>query len=192
MSPLTTDLLVSGIPVLEKVLRTLVVYGFLILLLRIAGKRTLGSLNAFDLVVLLLLSNTVQNALIGNDNSLIGGLIGAAVLIAVNYTVVWYSYRNRRVDRVLEGDSTILIQHGKLVERNLARQLITHGELRAAARKQGIEHLQDVALARLETGGSLTFEVQSPTTHERQLVDVIARLERIERALEQTLAQKPS
>jgi len=180
-----TDLLTPGVPLLEKVIRTVLVYLFLILLLRLAGKRTLGNMNSFDLVVLLLLSNTVQNAVIGNDNSLAGGLFGAAVLVAINYGVVWYLYSHRKADRALEGASTILIRHGKMLEDNLKKQLITHAELRAAARRQGIQNLNEVCIARLETGGSLTFELQTPTEQERHLTMIVDRLERIERALEE-------
>lgn len=189
---MNTELFVTGVPVIEKVIRTVAVYFFLILLLRLAGKRTLGTLNAFDLVVLLLLSNTVQNAIIGNDNSLAGGLIGAIVLIAVNYCVVWFLYRHRQVDRVVEGGTTILMRHGAFVEDNLKRQLITHAELLAAARRQGIDHLKDVCIARLETGGNVTFELHTPTEAEKQMVDVVARLERIEQSLERVVAQLPS
>jgi uncharacterized membrane protein YcaP (DUF421 family) len=182
------DFLHSGVPVLEKFLRTIAVYFFLIGLLRVAGKRTLGSLNSFDLVVLLLLSNTVQNALIGNDNSLVGGLVGAAALILVNYVVVWYLYHHRKVDRALEGGSTILMRHGKYIDENLSRQLVTRTELMAAARRQGIQKLSDVCIARLETGGSVTFELSTPTEQERHLTDVVTRLERIETSLELLLS----
>ena len=190
LGPISTDLFVSGVPILEKTLRTVAVYFFLIFLLRIAGKRTLGSLNAFDLVVLLLLSNTVQNALIGNDNSLAGGLIGAAVLIMVNYLVVRYLYHHRKVERTLEGGSTILMRHGRYVDENLRRQLVSRSELQAAARRQGIQKMSDVCIARLETGGSVTFELNTPTEEERHLAEVLARLERIETLLRQTGVQQ--
>jgi len=180
---MATDMFIAGIPIIEKVIRTVIVYFFLIGLLRIAGKRTLGSLNSFDLVVLLLLSNTVQNALIGNDNSLAGGLVGAVVLIAVNYGVVWFLFHHRHVDHAVEGNATILMRHGAFVEENLKRQLISHAELLAAARRQGIDQLKDVCIARLETGGSVTFELQKPTEQERHIADVVTRLERIETLL---------
>jgi uncharacterized membrane protein YcaP (DUF421 family) len=189
---ITTDLFISGVPIVEKILRTIAVYFFLILLLRLAGKRTLGSLNSFDLVVLLLLSNTVQNALIGNDNSLVGGLVGAAVLILINYTVVWYLYHHHKVDHALEGGSTILMRHGKYVDENLARQLVSKAELQAAARRQGIQKLSDVCIARLETGGSVTFELHTPTEQERHMADLIARLERIEGTLERLVSSNRS
>ena len=183
LAQIATDLFVPGVSIAEKTLRSVIVYGFLIILLRIAGKRTLGQLTSFDLVVLLLLSNTVQNAIIGNDNSLIGGLIGACVLIIVNYIVVRALYLHKRVDRAIEGSTSILLHHGKFMEHNMKRQLITHAELQAAARRQGISRLSDVRVARLETGGAVTFELESPTEQEKHLAELIARLERIETML---------
>lgn len=188
LNQLTTDLFVPGVSIVEKVIRTVLVYGFLILLLRIAGKRTLGQITSFDLVVLLLLSNTVQNAIIGNDNSLLGGLIGAVVLIVGDYVVVRVMYNHRRVDRLIEGGTSILVHHGKIVDANMKRQLITPAELQSAARKQGISRLEDVRCARLETGGAVTFELESPTEHDKHLADLIARLERIEKTLERLVA----
>ncbi len=183
MSPIATDLWIPGIPIMEKVARSVIVYFFLIVLLRIAGKRTLGQLTSFDLVVLLLLSNTVQNAIIGNDNSLSGGLVGATVLVALNYVIVRGLYKHRRAERALEGGITVLLRHGKFVEANMRRQLITHAELEAAARRQGIQRIGDIRVARLEIGGAVTFELNSPTEQDRHFADVIARLERIETRL---------
>ena len=184
LNHLLTDLFVPGIPLAEKVLRTVLVYGFLIILLRLAGKRTLGQVTSFDLVVLLLLSNTVQNAIIGNDNSLIGGLIGAVVLIAGDYVVVRLLYNHRKLDRVIEGGTAVLVHHGKIIDESMKRQLITRAELEADMRKQGIAHMSDVRCARIETGGAITFELESPTEYEKHLGDLITRLERIEDMLE--------
>lgn len=182
-SPMVTDLLTPGIPYLEKAVRTLVVYLALIALLRLAGKRTLGSLNSFDLVVLLLLSNAVQNAIIGNDNSLIGGLFGAIVLVLFNYFIVWLLYKHRKVDRAIEGGATLLIRHGKFLEENMRQQLITHSELQAAARRQGIRKLSDIATARLETGGAVTFDLVTPSEEDRRFAEIADRLGRIEAEL---------
>ncbi len=190
-STLYTNLMQPGVSVAEKVLRSVAVYGFLIVLLRIAGKRTLGQLTSFDLVVLLLLSNTVQNAIIGNDNSLVGGLLGAVVLIVLNYLVVRALYFHKRVDRAIEGSTSVLLHHGKFMEANMRRQLITHSELAAAARKQGISRISDVRVARLETGGAVTFELDSPTAQEKHLAELISRLERIETMLSRLEASAP-
>ena len=100
------SIFVLGAPLVEKILRPVVVYFFLVAVLRVFGKRELAQLNPFDLVVLLSLSNTVQNAIIGNDNSLTGGVIGAFALLAMNYLVVRFLFRHRRLDQVFEGKPT--------------------------------------------------------------------------------------
>src|SRR5947208_16708897 len=110
------DLLTIGIPVGEKLLRTIAVYLFLLLGLRLAGKRELGQLNPFDLVVLLLLSNTLQNAIIGEDNSLVGGILGASALLVLNWIVVRFLYTHPVVARWLEGDSDVLIKDGAVLD----------------------------------------------------------------------------
>src|SRR2546430_1875310 len=136
MSTMLNELIVPGIPIFEKVLRTLAVYVFLLVGLRLAGKRELGQLNPFDLVVLLLLSNTVQNAIIGNDNSLVGGVLGATVLLVLNWLVVRYLYEHPKLAKFLEGDADLLIREGHIRDKHLRRELITRAELEAAARKQ--------------------------------------------------------
>lgn len=161
----------------EKVLRTLVVYVFLLVGLRLAGKRELGQFNPFDLVVLLLLSNTLQNAIIGNDNSLSGGLLGAAVLLAINYVVVRFLYRHPTIERWVEGDPDVLVQDGECVHHRMERELITRDQLEAAARRQGIESLDKVRECRLETGGALTFIERQPTDEEERHTMLMARLE---------------
>ena len=119
------DTFVLGAPLLEKVLRPILVYVFLVVALRVFGKRELAQLNPFDLVVLLSLSNTVQNAIIGNDNSLTGGLIGALALLVMNYLVVRFLFRHRRLDQMFEGKPTVLVEHGHLDRKALARELLT-------------------------------------------------------------------
>ncbi len=129
MWQLSSDMFTPAIPVAEKILRPVVVYVFLVVLLRVFGKRELAQLNPFDLVVLLSLSNTVQNAIIGNDNSVTGGLIGAFSLLAVNYVVVRFLFRHRRLDQIMEGTPTVLIEHGRVQRRALAKELLTEPEL---------------------------------------------------------------
>ncbi len=160
----------------EKVIRTLVVYLFLLIGLRLAGKRELGQFNPFDLVVLLLLSNTLQNAIIGNDNSLSGGLLGAAVLLAVNYAVVRFLYRHPAIERLVEGDPDILVRDGETIQHRMERELITRDQLEAAARRQGIDSLDRVRECRLETGGALTFIERKPTDEEERHAELVARL----------------
>src|ERR1700694_5303486 len=112
-----------GLPVIEKIVRPIVVYFFLIIGLRLAGKRELAQLNPFDLVVLLTLSNTVQNAIIGNDNSVTGGLIGAATLLFLNAMVVRFLFKHPKLDRLVEGDSDLLIDGGKIKHNRLKKEL---------------------------------------------------------------------
>ena len=176
------DMFVLGIPLAEKMIRTLGVYVFLLAGLRLAGKRELGQFNPFDLVVLLLLSNTVQNAIIGNDNSLLGGIAGATTLLVINAIVVRYIYEHPRVARWLEGDADVLIQNGELQQTRLKRELITHEELESAARKQGIDGLDKVETCRLEVGGALTFVARTPTDDERNHIELIRRLDELGRS----------
>ena len=171
------DLLVVQIPLLEKVLRSITVYLFLVLALRLAGKRELAQLNSFDLVVLLLLSNTVQNAIIGADNSLVGGLLGATVLLGANYLTVRLGFQYPAVARTLEGTPTVLVQKGSTLDGNLRRYLITKEELMAAVRRQGARNLEDIELVVLEANGALTVEQHDRTEQ------ILERLNRIEGAL---------
>jgi uncharacterized membrane protein YcaP (DUF421 family) len=180
------DMFVPGVPVLEKALRTLAVYTFLLVGLRLAGKRELGQLNPFDLVVLLVLSNTVQNAIIGNDNSLVGGLLGAAILLVLNYGVVKFLYRHPALDRLVEGDPDVLVRDGHIQFDRLQRELITKEQLEAAARRQGIEHLHEVKSCRLETGGALTFVPREPTADDHRHQALMDRLNAIEARLSGT------
>jgi uncharacterized membrane protein YcaP (DUF421 family) len=191
MHSLAHDLFVPGVPILEKLLRTTAVYLFLLVGLRLAGKRELGQLNPFDLVVLLVLSNTVQNAIIGDDNSLIGGIIGATMLLLVNWTVVRFYYVHPWLQRLIEGDPDVLIRDGRVLTQNLKRQLITYTELEAAARRQGIEALDKVDTCRLEAGGALTFVPKTPTEEEkrhRALLEQFDALAAMQREILQRLA----
>jgi uncharacterized membrane protein YcaP (DUF421 family) len=183
MNTIWNDMLVSGVPIAEKVIRTIAVYGFLIGGLRLFGKRELGQLNPLDFIVLLLLSNTVQNAIIGNDNSLVGGLLGALVLMIVNSVLVRYTYRHPRVRRWVEGRPDELVKDGHVLQRALEHNQISREELVAAARKQGVEHLGDVACARLEVSGAVSFLVKEPTELQRFHADIVARLDAIEQRL---------
>ena len=175
------DLFALGIPIAEKLIRTAAVYTFLLVGLRLAGRRELGQLNPFDLVVLLLLSNTVQNAIIGNDNSLAGGVLGATALLIINWAVVRYLYTHPTVARWLEGDADILIEKGELQELRLSRELITRAELESAARRQGLEGLHQVQTCRLEIGGALTFVPKLPTDDEMRHRAVVDRLDELVR-----------
>src|SRR3989442_4973271 len=123
------------LPWAEKMLRPAIVYIFLVVALRIFGKRELAQLNPFDLVVLLTLSNTVQNAIIGDDNTVVGGIVGAFTLLAINYLVVRFLFKHRRLDQLLEGQPTVLIQHGRLCPEGLAKELMTEAEVLTVAHR---------------------------------------------------------
>jgi uncharacterized membrane protein YcaP (DUF421 family) len=188
---LWSDMFVLAIPVLEKILRPLIVYGFLIVALRLAGKRELAQLNPFDLVVLLTLSNTVQNAIIGDDNTVTGGLLGAATLLVVNYLVVRGLYGHRKLERLMEGNEDVLIEKGRVLKGHLKKDLITLPELEAAAHRQGFASLADVERAVLEPGGTLSFIARQPPPEETRHREIVDRLERLAQELGQ-LRAKPS
>lgn len=173
------DLLVPETSLLEKIVRPVIVYVFLVVGLRLAGKRELAQLNPFDLVVLLTLSNTVQNAIIGSDNSVLGGLIGAATLLVLNYLVVTLAFRSRRFSKVVEGGPDILLERGRVNEARLCAEKITAEELEVAARKQGFGSLADVEQAILYPGGTFCFIGKVPTAdavHHHQIMRELHQL----------------
>jgi uncharacterized membrane protein YcaP (DUF421 family) len=185
------DMFGLSLPVLEKVLRPVVVYVFLVVGLRLAGKRELAQLNAFDLVVLLTLSNTVQNAIIGDDNSVTGGIIGAIALLGLNYLVVRFTYHHQWLDHLVEGEPTVLVENGTLLEGNLQRELLTLGELRAAGHKQGFASLHEVDRAVLEPGGGISFVAKKTMTDEARHNELLARLDELSRQVAALRASAP-
>jgi uncharacterized membrane protein YcaP (DUF421 family) len=177
MSKSIADMFVLGLPLVEKVLRPVIVYVFLIVGLRVAGKRELAQLNTFDLVVLLTISNTVQNAIIGEDNSVTGGVVGAATLLFVNHIVVRYLYTHQNIDRLVEGEPEVLIENGQLCPEQLKRELITVEELQAAAHKQGFSSLDEIDRAVIESGGGISFIGKKPTPEAQRHTELMARLD---------------
>jgi uncharacterized membrane protein YcaP (DUF421 family) len=174
------DIFAVAIPVTEKVLRPVLVYLALVALLRVFGKRELAQLNPFDLVVLLSLSNTVQNAIIGNDNSLSGGLIGAVTLLATNYLVVRFLFRHRRLDELVGGSSTVLIDCGCVVNKNLAKELLTRSELMTVLHRQGFSGVDEVENCVLEPSGTFAIKRKDPPTSDLQHAEVLRRLTEID------------
>jgi uncharacterized membrane protein YcaP (DUF421 family) len=173
------DMFVITLPILEKILRPVIVYFFLVVMLRLSGKRELVQLNPFDLVVLLTLSNTVQNAIIGDDNSVSGGILGATSLLAVNYLTVRFLYKHKNLDQLVEGKADILVENGKLRFEHLKKELITTAQLEAAARKQGFGSLSEVDQCILEPGGTLSFIGKKPDAdvlRHKELLDRIDKL----------------
>ena len=173
------DMFVLAVPVMEKILRPILVYIFLIVALRLSGKRGLAQLNPFDLVVLLTLSNTVQNAIIGEDNSVTGGFIGAATLLGINHLVVKYLYSHEKAERLVEGDPDVIIDNGVVQTDCLNRELITLAELQAAAHKQGFDSLEEVERAEIDPSGAIFFSGRKPTTDMMRHNDILDRLDRL-------------
>ena len=144
------------IPLVEKIVRSVVVYLFLLTSFRLAGKRQLGQMTPFDLVVLLVISNVVQNALIGNDNSLGGGLVGATTLLLTNALVAWVTFRFKRIQRVVEHAPTVLVRHGRILRENLASERLSLSEFHAALRREGVLTVRGLRYVLLEQDGHLS------------------------------------
>jgi uncharacterized membrane protein YcaP (DUF421 family) len=191
MHDIWKDMFVMGLPILEKILRPILVYAFLIVGLRLSGKRELVQMNPFDLVVLLTLSNTVQNAIIGDDNSVSGGVIGATSLLVVNYLVVRFLYDHRKLDRLVEGEADVLIENGSVRTEHLKHELITMEQLSAAARKQGFESLGEVQQCILEAGGTLTFVGKKPGTDDMRHQELLKHLGTLRDELAQLRGGRP-
>ncbi len=180
-----TSMFQLGPSVLEKALRPVLVYLFLVVLLRLFGKRELAQLNPFDLIVLLSLSNTLQNAMIGDDNSVTGGLIGAFCLCGINYLVVRYLFRHRRLDQWIEGHPAVFIKDGKVRNKALARELISRAELQTIVHRQGFASIDEVDSCVLETGGGFAIEGKKPNQASRNHDQVLARIDDLARQIEE-------
>lgn len=157
------------LPVLEKILRPMVVYVCLILFLRLFGKRELAQLNPFDLVVLLSLANTVQNAIIGDDNSITGGIIGAFSLLAINWVLMRLLFKLPRVNKALEGSETVLVRHGVVDQKALVDETLTELELLSVIHKQGLNDFSEVEKCVLEPNGNFYVEPIKPSSAESEM-----------------------
>jgi uncharacterized membrane protein YcaP (DUF421 family) len=155
LATISDDLFTMGIPVAEKAIRTVAVYLGILLILRLAGKRDLAQLNSFDFVVLLLLSNVVQNAIIGEDNSLAGGLLGAVILVAGNSLLVHVVRGSEVGVRLFEGTPTLLVREGELDEEAITRLGLRRDDVIQALHHQGASTIREVKRAVLEPGGSI-------------------------------------
>jgi uncharacterized membrane protein YcaP (DUF421 family) len=156
-----------AVPWWELIVRSVVVYAFLLVLLRLTGKRQVGQLAPFDLVLLLVLSNAVQNSMNAGDNSLIGGLIAAATLVGLNFLVGFATYRNKTVEALIEGRPQVLIHNGKLFQDVMARAKLTHHELNAALRQTGCSCVEEVHSALLENNGAISVVPRHALTDQR-------------------------
>jgi uncharacterized membrane protein YcaP (DUF421 family) len=178
------DIFALGAPLLEKIARPVIVYLFLVAALRVFGKRELAQLNPFDLVVLLSLSNTVQNAIIGNDNSLTGGIAGALTLLSANYFVVRFLFRHRRLDQIFEGKPTTLVERGKICREALAKELMTRAELMMVLHRQGFDAVDEVEHCVLEPGGGFYVQRKTPDKDSLQHRELISKLDELNRKLD--------
>ena len=169
------------LPIVEKLARPVIVYLVLVLLLRLFGKRELAQLNPFDLVVLLSLSNTVQNAIIGDDNSVTGGVIGAFGLLAINWLVVRVLFRSPSLTRALEGRSDVLVRHGQIDVKALARESMSKEELIEVVHKQGFESVDQVRLCQLEPNGTFYLEAFEPSEADKRHAELLDRLDALSR-----------
>jgi uncharacterized membrane protein YcaP (DUF421 family) len=191
MHDIWKDMFVMGLPLVEKILRPVFVYAFLVVSLRLFGKRELVQLNPFDLVVLLTLSNTVQNAIIGEDNSVLGGVVGAISLLITNYLVVRFLYGHRKLDQLVEGKAETLIENGKVRTQHLKSEFITMPQLEAAARKQGFDSLSGVDQCILEPGGTLSFIGKKPATEDVRHQELLNRLDRLAKEISTLRESRP-
>jgi len=165
------------LPILEKLARPVIVYMVLVLLLRLFGKRELAQLNPFDLVVLLSLSNTVQNAIIGDDNSITGGVIGAFGLLAINWLVVRTLFRSPRLTRMFEGRAAVLVRDGRIDQKALEHESLSHEELVEIIHRQGFESVHQVRRCMLEPNGTFYIEGFEPSIADNRHTELVAKLE---------------
>ncbi len=176
-SAIFNDMFQLPLPIMEKLLRPAIVYLALVVLLRIFGKRELAQLNPFDLVVLLSLSNTVQNAIIGDDNSVSGGIIGAFALLAINWLVVRALFRSPKLTRMFEGRSTVLIRNGQIDLKALQRESLAREELLDVIHRQGFDSIHNVRHCELESNGTFYVEAFEPSPADKQHEELLAKLD---------------
>lgn len=190
---LSHDMFFVPLPLAEKILRPVIVYLCLVVFLRIFGKRELAQLNPFDLVVLLSLANTVQNAMIGDDNSVSGGVVGAFALLAINWLLMWVLYRTPKATVLLEGNPSTLIREGVVDEVELKKQSLTHVELVSVLNKNGFNDPRDVQTCVLEPNGTFYVEGKKPSGGEVERDHILKALEELSvevKALRRELAAR--
>ncbi|CAN5551875.1 DUF421 domain-containing protein [soil metagenome] len=151
------NLTITSVPFANLIVRAVVVYVFILILMRISGKREMGHMGAVEFVTVLLISNAVQNSMNAGDNSLLGGMVLAATLIALSLAFSAVAYRSKLFSRIFEGTPTLLINKGKLIPENMRRERLRESEVRVLLRKQGVHHYHEVATAILESDGTLSI-----------------------------------
>lgn len=178
-----SNMFVLDLSVFEKILRPILVYAALVVGLRIFGKRELAQLNPFDVVVLMSLANTVQNAIIGDDTSLIGGLIGALSLLTVNYIVIRFLFRHRRLDQWIEGKPVTLILQGKPIASALSKELISASELLTILHRQGFSRFDEIERCDIEPGGGVSLIPREPLKADRHQAKLLERLDNLDKQM---------
>jgi uncharacterized membrane protein YcaP (DUF421 family) len=186
------SMFVVQIPVVEKILRTVLAYATILILLRLAGKRDLATLNMFDFVVMFLLSNVVQNAIIGNDTSVLGGMIGAATLVAVNSALNKWLAASDRAARILEGKATTIIENGRFLPGAARRLSLRPIDVEHAIRVQNGDDIKEVATGLMEPSGQLvlTLKAEEQNASKGDIASIRAQLKAIETSLELLTASR--
>jgi uncharacterized membrane protein YcaP (DUF421 family) len=175
------DLLIPSLPLWNLIVRSVIVYDAVLMLLRLSGKRQVANLGTSELVALLLISNAVQNAMNGGDNSLPGGLVLAGVLMVMSFILAALTYFSRDWERFIQGRPTLLIHHGVLQRHNLRRELLNVRELRAQLRKQGVQDIHDVEEAVLESDGYISIVRKSDVRDEFMIIEEEEQPRRVRR-----------
>ena len=178
-----------GLPLAEKILRPVVIYLCLIVFLRLFGKRELAQLNPFDLVVLLSLSNTVQNAMIGDDNSITGGIIGALSLLSINWLLMRFLFHAAGINRALQGSETVLIRSGEVDRDAMRRETLTELELTDVLHRQGFDDASEVDRCVLEPNGTFYIEGKKPSAEDQQQAEILDLLRSLTAEVKQLKAQ---
>ena len=173
----------------EKILRPIIVYFCLVFLLRVFGKRELGQLNPFDLIVILSLSNTVQNSIIGEDNSLVGGIVGAAALLGINYLIAFIKFKNARVERFFEGKPLVLIENSQINERALRRELMTKEDLDVIAHRESLGSAKEIEKCIVDPNGEFLVEGNTPTSEENFRSEVLRQLQELTEQMQELKAR---
>lgn len=168
---------------IEKVIRPILIYTTLIFFLRLFGKRELAQLNPFDLVVLLTLSNTVQNAIIGDDTSVSGGIVGALTLLALNYGVSFLKFKNNRIETIIEGRPLTLIEDGKMDKKALRRELLTNEDLDILAHREGLENSGDIDKCILDPNGSFLVDGKDEVKDGKFKKDVLNKIDKLSKQI---------
>lgn len=193
LQTLSHDMFHVPLPLIEKIIRPVLVYLCLVVFLRMFGKRELAQLNPFDLVVLLSLSNTVQNAIIGDDNSVTGGIVGAFSLLAINWVLMWLLYRAPKTTAVLEGQPSTLIRDGVVDEVELKKQSLKHEDLISVLNKNGFNDVEDVEVCVLEPNGTFFVQGKKPSSDDverGQMLKALAELSDEVKALRREIAAR--